>query len=302
VKWDDDGSQQIVSLTRLLDKDGFTTVPQTRQYESVTSNQPPATRTATSQAEINAQVRALVKDKGIDRSKYSAQDLALLKQYEGMGAEKKTSTDVRILDQFFTPMDIVAKMWGLAFKYGFTFKNTAALEPSMGSGRFLEFIPKPSPDVIMSVTAFDVDETCYKICKVLYPYFDIRHGSFESLFFRGRQHIGLIGVHEFYDLVIGNPPYREYVSEYAPLGEKDATGAFTFEQYFITRGVDVLKPGGLLIYIIPNTFLSNDGKYNEFKEKLAKKADLIDAYRLPNGVFGNTEVGTDIIVLRRKGE
>ena len=61
-----------------------------------------------------------------------------------------------------------------------------------------------------------------------------------------------------------------------------------------------MVPGGLLVYIIPNTFLSNDNKYNEFKEKLSKKCELIDAYRLPNGVFSNTEVGTDIIALRKK--
>jgi len=52
--------------------------------------------------------------------------------------------------------------------------------------------------------------------------------------------------------------------------------------------------------LIPNSFMSNDNKYNPFKEKLAQKADLVDGYRLPNGVFGNTDVGTDIIVLRKK--
>ncbi len=145
-----------------------------------------------------------------------------------------------------------------------------------------------------------MDETCYLLCKVLFPDFDIRHGSFEEMFFRGRRHIGLVGVTEEFDLVIGNPPYRKYTSEWAPLGEMEATGAFTFDMYFIMRGVDVLKKGGLLVMIIPNTFMSNGNKYNDFKERLAAKADLIDGYRMPNGIFGNTEIGTDIIVLRKK--
>lgn len=255
-----------------------------------------ASTTTSQQIDINNQIRNLIKQKGTDHTQYSAADIALLKLYEGAGSEKKISSDVRILDQFFTPMDIVAKMWGLAFRHGFKFPGSSVLEPSVGSGRFLSFIG--AYDVY--VRAYDVDETCATICKVLYPKYDIRHGSFEQEFFKGRRHIGLAGVDKQFDLVIGNPPYREYVSEYAPLGERDATGASTFEMYFIARGVDVLKSGGLLIFIIPNTFLSNDNKYNDFKEKLARKCDLIDAYRLPNGIFGNTDVGTDIIVLRKK--
>jgi hypothetical protein len=256
-----------------------------------------STTTNSQQVQINNQVRELIKEKGIDSLKYSAQELSLLKLYEGAGAEKGSSTDVRILDQFFTPMDICGKMWGMAIKHGFKFPGSSICEPAVGSGRFLSYIPS---DAGAYVRAYDVDETAYSICKILYPAFDIRHKSFETEFFKGRRHIGLAGVTKFFDLVIGNPPYREYVSEYAPLGEKKETGAFTFEMYFIARGIDVLVPGGLLIYIIPNTFLSNDNKYNEFKEKLAKKCDFLDAYRLPNGVFSNTEVSTDIIVLRKK--
>jgi hypothetical protein len=255
-------------------------------------------KSAKQRAVVNNQVRNLVRKYGTDRTRYSAEDLALLKQYQGAGGQaKEGDKGARLFDQFFTNLDICAKMWGLAFKYGFNFKGTSICEPAVGSGNFLQFIPV---NANVSVTAFEVDDIAYTISKVLFPLYDIRHASFETLFFQGRRHIGLAGVKEFYDLVIGNPPYRDYISEYSPLGERDATGAFTFEMYFIMRGVDILKKDGLLIYIIPNLFLSNDNKYNDFKARLAEKCDLIDAYRLPNGVFDNTEVGTDIIVLRKK--
>lgn len=251
------------------------------------------------QSEINNEIRRITKEKGIYRSNYSQDELAFIKLYEGAGSlAKEGETGARLLDQFFTPVTIVSKMWGLAVKYGFKFNGARILEPAVGSGRFLHAIPQEEIDT--NVIAYDVDETCYTICKVLFPSFDIRLGSFESMFFRNKRHVGLAGVNEPFDLVIGNPPYREYVSEYAPLGEKSATGAFTFEMYFIMRGIDVLKPGGLLVFIIPNTFMSNDNKYNDFKEKLAEKCNLLEAYRLPNGVFGNTDVGTDIIVLQKK--
>ncbi len=257
-----------------------------------------STKTAKQQAAINQQIIKLVKQKGTDSSQYSASEIALLKQYSGAGGlSKHGASGPRILDQFFTPMNICSKMWGLALQHGFNFKNTAICEPSVGTGNFLQFIPR---DAKVEAVGYEVDEISHTICKILFPQYDIRHGSFESMFFTGRRHIGLAGVTTFFDLVIGNPPYREYVSPFAKLGEADATGAFTFEMYFIMRGIDVLKPGGLLIYIVPNTFLSNDKKYNPFKIELAKKADLVDAYRLPNGVFDFTGVGTDIIVLRKK--
>ena len=194
-------------------------------------------------------------------------------------------------------MEICNKMWGLAFKYGFTFNNTNILEPAYGSARFLQFIPQEAK---VYVRGYEIEETAYTIGKVLFPKYDLRFSSFETMFFTGRRHVGLAGVDVFFDLVIGNPPYAEYVSNYAKLGEKDDTGAFTFEMYFIMRGVDVLKPGGLLVFIIPSSFMANNKKYNDFKEKLARKVDLLEAYRLPSGIFPNTEVTTDIIVLRKK--
>lgn len=257
-----------------------------------------STRTAKQQADINSKIVDLVKKKGIVSGIYSAEEKALIKQYSGAGGlSKHGAKGPRILDQFFTHMDICAKMWGIAIEHGFTFKNTSILEPSAGTGNFLQFIPA---EARVNVVAYDVDEISASISKILFPKYNIRHASFESMFFNGRRHVGLAGVETFFDLVIGNPPYRDYVSQYAPLGEKDATGASTFEMYFLMRGVDVLKPGGLLIYIIPNTFISNDNKYNSFKDALLKKADFIDAYRLPNGIFDFTDVGTDIIVLRKK--
>ena len=84
------------------------------------------------------------------------------------------------------------------------------------------------------------------------------------------------------------------------MGEKKWTGASEYDQYFITRGLDLLRENGLLIFIVPSSFLSNESKYNKLKEKIAAKADLIDAYRMPQRVFKTTDIGTDIVVFKRK--
>ena len=178
--------------------------------------------TSKKQYEINNAVIALIKEKGPDRSKYSADDIALLKLWSGSGSlAKQGAKGTGLLDQFFTPPEIIAKMWGLAVKYGFNFKNANILEPAVGVGRFFANIPK---DIPVNVTGYDIDETAVTICKVLYPDYNIKHGSFETMFFTGRRHIGLAGLREPFDIVITNPPYRPYVSQWSPLGEKEATG------------------------------------------------------------------------------
>ncbi|NJL73934.1 MAG: hypothetical protein HC892_01675 [Saprospiraceae bacterium] len=256
------------------------------------------------QYELNRQVRELIEKNGADRSKYSEAELTMLSQYSGHGGLKNEyATEIRegkiknfqgFLFEFYTPELVVNKMWGLAYKHGFEGKQgDKVLEPSCGVGRFIKLVPNGC-----SVTAFEVDRTSYTIAKVLYPRANVNLKSFETEFFMGSESLGNI-VRNKYNLVIGNPPYGKYDSPYS-VQEQKHTLATQFDHYFIMRGIDSLVQGGLLIFIIPSAFLQNNNKYNGFKELLSKKAELIDAYRLPENAFDHTAIGTDIIVLRKK--
>jgi type I restriction-modification system DNA methylase subunit len=214
----------------------------------------------------------------------------LLISYEGIGGLAKEGVRGQgILSEFYTPDEIIQKMWGLAYKNGFV-ATGKVLEPSCGTGRFFKY---HNPSLI---DAFEIDSIAYNIAKLLYPRANITLGSFETKFFRGNFH--LPKTKGDYDLVIGNPPYESFVSQYSPK-EKTVTEAVTFDQYFITRGLDLLKIGGLMVFIIPSSFMRNDNKYNKIKEEIHAKAELIEAYRLPNNVFPNTYIGTDILVFRK---
>jgi hypothetical protein len=73
----------------------------------------------------------------------------------------------------------------------------------------------------------------------------------------------------------------------------------------MTRGLDILEPKGLLIMII-GTEVALGGKpflskgLTKVKKDIMDKANLLDAYRLPNGIFERTDALTDIIVLQKK--
>jgi adenine-specific DNA methylase len=97
-------------------------------------------------------------------------------------------------------------------------------------------------------------------------------------------------------LVIGNPPYGNFTGKYS-VEERKLTKATQYEDYFILRGLDLCVTGGLVVFVVPSRFL--DSGEIVVKNSIAEKGELLDAYRLPKGVFDQTEVQTDIVVLKR---
>lgn len=64
-----------------------------------------------------------------------------------------------------------------------------------------------------------------------------------------------------------------------------------YEDYFVKRSLDSLKPDGILAMVLPSGWLN---RQNQFKN-----AQLIEGFRLPSGAFAGTGIGTDIIILKR---
>ncbi len=249
--------------------------------------------------EINKQIEKLLQEKG--NGPYSPEEKAFLAKFSGYGGlheympleERK---DTKILYEFFTPVKIVQTMWGLAYKYGY--KGGPVLEPSAGTGAFIQFAPRDA-----EITAYELNPISAKILKILYPNVNVINSKFENAFIENRKSVGS-KVEPKYDLVIGNPPFGKFSGMEAAF-EKKHTKAGNYIDYFITRSLDVLKPGGLLVFIVGTSvesggvpFLERD--FVKAKKDIRDKSALLDAYRLPNGVFDRTNVLTDIIVLQKK--
>ena len=226
----------------------------------------------------------------LDKKTISAKEMDMLKNYEPDDGKN-------MLYSFFTPTWLCQLMYDLAIKYGFNPQTGKIIEPSAGNGNFLEVFDKPE-----NATAFELDDINFKIAQKRSPKTKIFNTYFEKSFlqppkYRSKISKGVTWLKDYpFDLAIGNPPYGKYSGLYKTHFAN--LKAQQFEIFFMLTSLDLLKKGGLLVFIIPSGFLRNT--WASQKEKLAKKAELIDAYRMPDNIFKDTKVPTDIIVLRKK--
>ena len=261
--------------------------------------------------ERNLAIRELVDEKGNISDNYTVEEKEFISQYSGMGGlEKYGATGKGLLYEYYTPNDIIEKMWGLAYKHK-KIEIKDVLEPSCGVGRFFGQAPQAAG---IFFEGWDIDKYALAISQILYPtvkgktnnVYMINHDSFETKFIEDNKSVGSDTKYfEDFDLVIGNPPYGKYAGMYAGMGEKKATGATNFVEYFITRGLDCLKKDGLLIFIIGTVTKAGgvhflDKQPNSVIKAIMEKSELVDAYRLGMGVFDETDVDSEIIVLRKK--
>ena len=221
----------------------------------------------------------------------SAEAKGRLAQYKSGGESKKGRG---ILDEYYTNTKIVNAIGNL-IKGLFNGKgDIKVLEPSIGTGNFLSLLSKLG--VKSDVTAFEINRTTAGISAINYPNAKIYNRSYETEFVdeKGEQK-NIIGRDGKYDLVIGNPPYGErsgYIKGLASSKHENTEEAKAnkWEDYFTKRSLDQLKEGGILAMVLPSGWINRQKNIN---------AELVGAYRLPNGVFGGTNVGTDIIILRK---
>ena len=213
-----------------------------------------------------------------------------LKKYSGAGGlEKQGAEGKGLLSEYYTPANIVKKMWDITSQYIDT-NGAKVLEPSVGVGRFIEYAPENT-----SFDAVEMNPVSARITKILYPDTNIETGEFQERFINTENNTPVKNVKGEYDIVIGNPPYGQYSGRYKGMGEGKKFSRL--EAYFINRGLDSLKENGIMTFIVPSSFL--DGAITTGKQEIAKKCELLDAYRLPENTFDTTSIGTDIIVLRK---
>jgi len=108
-----------------------------------------------------------------------------------------------------------------------------------------------------------------------------------------------------FDAVVGNPPYirvhrldgvlKEYLwKEYESFAEKGDIYAC-----FIERGLSLLRDGGFISFITPNTWSSLQS-FRHLRKLVLERSNIVQLVRTPSRVFKNATVRTLIFVLQRR--
>lgn len=206
----------------------------------------------------------------------------IISQYKTGGVAKEGRG---ILDEYYTNYQIVDVVQNLIKDHLNGKSEITALEPSIGTGNFVPGIT--GMGIKTNITGFEINDVTAKIAKILHPDITVNLRSFETEFITDNGFKKDFDAK--YDLVIGNPPYGSHRGEYKGLGEE--SGISRYEDYFMKRGVDSLKEGGVLAMVIPSSWIE--------RQKNLEGSELLHAFRLPSGVFQSTQIGTDIIIIKK---
>lgn len=246
---------------------------------------------------LNQRIEKLIQLKDEAHESYSMEEIAFIQGYSGSGGlASKGATGTGVLYEFYTPEWLVPLMWQLAQKHGF--KGGPVLEPACGTGRLISAAPE-----VDKVVGFETNPISRRIAEISYPGATFHQGYFESAFmqpprYTSRLKGNLTWLRESpFSLVIGNPPFGKYKNLYSSYFNSPRLE--TLESFFIYYGLKLLRPGGLLVYLLSSNFLRNGDSYNRAKEEIETLGDMVDAYRLPP-VMERTDVPVDILILRKK--
>lgn len=192
-----------------------------------------------------------------------------------------------VLNAHYTSKTVIDGIYNALKLFGVK-GNNRILEPAMGTGNFFGFMPQEIASGA-KLYGVELDRVTGKIATKLYPQAKIQIKGFEETSFADNS----------FDLMVTNVPFGGY-TVFDPDYNKYN---FYIHDYFIAKGIDKIKPNGLMAVITSKGTM--DKQNPSIRKYLADRAELIGAIRLPNTAFkqtANTEVVTDILFFRKREE
>lgn len=163
------------------------------------------------------------------------------------------------LGQYFTPKSIRELLLN---KLPNNIRNPRILDPACGTGEFLitakKYFKNPGLD------GWDIDKKLVDIAKQLIPAANIK--TSDALV---NQEYGK------YDFVIGNPPYYEFTPS-ETLRKKFGdimNGRVNIFGLFIHQGINLLKEGGYLAYVVPPS-MNNGAYFSKVRKFIAENSNI----------------------------
>ena len=204
-----------------------------------------------------------------------------------LSVEEYAAAKGSVLNAHYTSKTVIDGIYKALTRFGVK-GNNRILEPAMGTGNFFGFMPQEIADGA-KLYGVELDKITGKIATKLYPQAKIQIKGFEETSFQDNS----------FDLMVTNVPFGGY-TVFDPDYNKYN---FYIHDYFIAKGIDKIKPNGLMAVITSKGTM--DKQNPSIRKYIADRAELVGAVRLPNTAFkqtANTEVVTDILFFRKREE
>lgn len=181
------------------------------------------------------------------------------------------------LTSMYTPLEIVDVLHSGLNKLGVfnATRKVNVLDPSAGTGRMFYNLANIQPKLI------ELDTITSKISAAIFGSENVINSGFE------RSNIK----NDVFDVVIANPPFGDF-----KVGDSKISPV-SIHNYFMMKSIDALREGGIGAFVVSRYFL--DTKNDTSREYIAEKAELLAAYRLPSGIFPDTEVVADLLFFQK---
>ena len=205
----------------------------------------------------------------------------------------------RSLGQYSTPIQTASYMAQRLLSFFSSTENLRILDPAVGDGVLIQTLAdhgvKPA-----AMEAFDIDRG------VIANGSDIPCTVFQQDFLTYPQTVDSEQTGEF-DAIIGNPPYKskresDYIKQNRHLLEQqfNEIGIQNMYSMFIVHAIRRLREGGILCFIVQDSFLTNV-YYKNFRRFLLENCLIHEITLAPRRLFHqhNADVRTAILILEK---
>lgn len=196
------------------------------------------------------------------------------------------ATDVRsrkALGQYMTPRALRERLLDRCDLW----PGIRVLDPGVGTGEFLASVLERQPDARTS--GWDVDTDILSVARKVVPDAHLERRSALDTW-DGTP----------FDLVVGNPPYFQFRADTQTRRRfrKVISGRVNIFSLFFQIGIEVLRPGGQLAFVVPPSM--NSGAYfNRLRMFLAHRADVeFLKVHTAHDLFDGAHTAVQLIVLR----